>query len=68
MTLSFQQVEGKYYETQYSWNGKVEKSKQNERKTAKKIVKKNKAKGLFSRVRSYDIVNGKRYTVNGQPV
>ncbi len=61
MTLSFQQAEGKYYETQYSWNGKKWKNQSRMKgKLQKKIVKKIKAKGFFLRVRSYDIVNGKK--------
>ena len=64
MTIS--SIEGDKIETQYRWNNMPVWKKQSKIQGAvkKKIVKKLSAKGFYLRIRSYEIVDGKKIYSN----
>lgn len=62
MTMTISSIEGDKIETQYRWNNMPVWKKQSKIQGAvkKKIVKKLSAKGFYLRIRSYEIVDGKK--------
>ena len=63
LTLTFKGAEGRKYQTQYRWAGKKKWKMQTKLQGAvqRKIVRSTRSKGYYLRVRTYSVVNGKKY-------
>ena len=63
LILTFKGAEGRKYQTQYRWAGKKKWKMQTKLQGAvqRKIVRSTRSKGYYLRVRTYSVVNGKKY-------